>query len=88
MVDQHEIFQKQWVKRRRFYMKCKYEIREAEYKNWQQQKDDAWNTIYDPSASTTTRKKQLKNIEQRDKPKLLQGKCMIDLDVIKIDTST
>ena len=68
IVDQHEIFQKQFLKRKKFYMKCKYKIIQTDNKKYF--KND-WDTIYDNK----------KNIEKKTKHNgVLQGKCLIKIN--------
>ena len=80
IVDQHDIFQKQWVKRRRFYTKCDYHIREKTIQNnasLDELKSLEWETMYDPNAKKETKRKQKQKITQREKPKLFSGKCLL-----------
>ena len=79
IVDQHEIFQKQWVKRRRFYMKCKYKITtisNTDYTN----EFNSWDILYEPGQKA---RKYKKKIEKKDKGVFQQGKCFI-----KVNTET
>jgi superfamily II DNA or RNA helicase len=53
IVDTHELFQNQWIQRRRFYKKCNYRIRwidSANYKgfcfDWNV--DTTWKRVYEP----------------------------------------
>jgi len=53
IVDKHDVFQNQWVQRRRFYKKCNYRIRyidSARYAgmsiDWT--KDTTWKRVYEP----------------------------------------
>lgn len=71
IVDTHDIFQKQYIKRRRFYIKCNYKIIETSSKmylgtnepldynndNSNLNSNSIWKPIYDP----VTAKKCLKN---------------------------
>ena len=75
IVDQHAIFQKQWVKRRRFYMKHKYKIIESTYSTYNTEYDK-WDVMFEPGSGA---KRYRKKINKRDKP-LLQGKCFINID--------
>jgi len=76
IVDQHDIFQKQWIKRRRFYVKCKYKITTVssmEYTN----KFNTWDIVYEPGQKARTYKKK---IETKDKGAFQQGKCFISVN--------
>ena len=77
IVDSHDIFQRQWLQRKRFYKKSNYAIRyikSPEYTDmsldWEN--DALWRTLYDPnnkSASGKTKSEQEKVV----------GKCMINI---------
>ena len=73
IVDQHDIFQRQWVKRRRFYMKSNYKIITNDSVNYNNNYD-TWDIIYEPGKNE---KKFKKKIYKSEKSKLLQGKCML-----------
>jgi superfamily II DNA or RNA helicase len=73
IVDQHDIFQKQWIKRRRFYIKHNYKIITSDNKVYNNNYD-TWDVIYEPGKNE---KKLKKKIFKSEKPKLLQGKCML-----------
>ena len=64
IVDQHEIFQKQWLKRRRYYNKKQYKIVCADMIGYKKNK---WEDI--------SKKKKFKSVALKDE--FLQGKCMI-----------
>lgn len=74
IVDQHDIFKNQFIKRKRFYVKCGYKIIQTSFDNY---KKNYWETIYDPSGKQCKIKKQLDNINNGEKDKLLQGKCFL-----------
>ena len=65
IVDQHDIFQRQWNKRRRYYNRKKYNIVCADMENY---KKDEWKDI--------SKKKKFKSVALK-KDTFLQGKCMI-----------
>ena len=65
IVDQHDIFQRQWNKRRRYYNKKKYNILCADLENYKKNK---WEDI--------SKKKKFKSVALK-KDAFLQGKCMI-----------
>ena len=53
IVDKHDVFQKQWAQRRRFYKKCNYRIRQidsTQYKgmviDWET--DKTWKRVFEP----------------------------------------
>ena len=53
IVDAHDIFQNQWVQRRRFYKKCNYRIRQIDSKQYagmtlDWDKDVTWKRVFEP----------------------------------------
>ena len=66
IVDQHGVFNRQWEKRRAYYKKQKYTIKEID-------KDD-----YGTGGWTTTFKKGEKKNREKKNKKLQIGKCLID----------
>jgi superfamily II DNA or RNA helicase len=88
IVDIHDIFQKQYIKRRRFYIKCNYKIIESSSNLFMKSKEplnysnkDLWRSIYEPKEASKcekNKKLQLEKIEKKDNEKtLLQGKCLL-----------
>lgn len=63
IVDQHDIFEKQWVKRRRFYKKCGYNMKEI-VSNKYHNRFHEWSDV-----STSTKKKK----------ELLHGNCYLSI---------
>ena len=56
IVDRHDLFQKQWIQRRRFYKKCNYRIRmmgshqyEGMCIDWEA--DRTWKRVFEPAAA-------------------------------------
>ena len=75
IVDGHDIFQRQWLQRKRFYKKSNYYIRYIRSTNYSGMKIDwennmDWSMLYDPNKKEKSGK--------REKPKIEKGKCMID----------
>jgi len=65
IIDSHDVFQKQWFQRRRFYKKCNYRIRTIESSNYggmdiDWQTDKLWKRVYEPS------EKPIKNVDDDD----------------------
>ena len=54
IIDKHIIFEKQWHKRRQYYMKQKYTIITCNHNDYD---EDKWNTEYDPVNSKESIKK-------------------------------
>ena len=87
IVDSHDLFQKQWAQRRRFYKKCNYRIRQIgsrDYKgmqiDWDQ--DKTWKHVFEPNRSSTTASVGMCVQDEDDEPPInaLAGKCYITLD--------
>ena len=76
IVDNHDIFIKQWQKRRQYYMKQKYKIVSTDNNKYESQQ---WDTEYDPTNS----KESLKKIKKKEEP--LRGKCLITIDTSSIE---
>lgn len=76
IVDQHDIFKKQWIKRRRFYMKCKYKITTITSSEYNTDFDN-WELLFEPGQKA---KRCRKKIEQKDKGAFEQGKCFIQIN--------
>lgn len=61
IVDSHDLFQKQWVQRRRFYKKCNYRIRQIDGDKYEGMSldwntDKTWKWVFEP--------KELKNDDE------------------------
>lgn len=76
IVDQHEIFQKQWIKRRRFYTKCNYEVIHNTNETYHTDYNN-WEVVYKPGQKARVYKKKL---AKQDKGPFQQGKCLITID--------
>lgn len=74
IVDQHDVFQRQYIKRRKFYMKCKYVILQTTSSRYIQNNND-FDTIYEPGEKSELFKKKIK---KQDDYKNGFGKCFLD----------
>ena len=70
IIDKHDIFEKQWHKRRQYYMKQKYNIISSDNNSYF---NNEWQTIYDPLKS----EESIKKIKKKEEP--LKGVCLIKL---------
>jgi len=70
IIDSHDIFEKQWYKRRQYYMKQKYNIISTDNTRYLNNK---WETSYDPSKS----EESIKKIKKQEEP--LKGVCLITI---------
>ena len=79
IVDSHDIFQRQWLQRKRFYKKSNYYIRyirSPDYSgmkiDWENDKD--WSMLYDPNNKGKS--------DKGGKPEIEKGKCIINVDAL------
>jgi predicted helicase len=84
IVDAHELFQKQWVQRRRFYKKCNYVIKminSTDYYgmdiNWTN--DKKWKMVYDPNKKAVS-KKEVDEDEDDQLDQRCVKPCLIEID--------
>ena len=69
IIDQHEFFNRQWIKRKRFYAREKYKIKRT---NNVKYFENDWVTIFDG--------KRTKAYNEKKSNELLKGVCLIDDD--------
>lgn len=79
IVDSHDIFQRQWLQRKRFYKKSNYPIRYIRSPDYTDMRidwenDESWSMLYDPNNKGKSGK--------RDKPEIEKGKCMINMGAL------
>jgi len=65
IVDQHEIFQRQWLKRKSYYNRCNYIIKQIESKNYNNE-FHKWNQL-------------LKTKKSKSNQNVNTGKCLISI---------
>ena len=80
IVDPHDIFQNQWVKRRQYYKRCNYRIVQTDssrYTGFQDMED--WKLIFEPRQNGSRKmvKKDCNLPEEDEEP---QMKCLINID--------
>lgn len=68
IIDSHDIFEKQWYKRRQYYMKQKYSIMASNHIDYNL---DKWTTEYDPLKNDES----IKKIKKKEEP--MKGVCLI-----------
>jgi len=88
IVDSHDLFQKQWVQRRRFYKRCNYRIRQIDGDKYEGMSldwdtDKTWKWVFEP--------KELKNddteiVDDEDDDdnhlkSLKDSKCLLDTSI-------
>jgi superfamily II DNA or RNA helicase len=88
IIDSHDMFQKQWTQRRRFYKKANYRIRQIDsikYTNmsidWEE--DKTWKRVFEPKTIDNLCQPKLEeDIDEELIDKPIIGKCLIKLDNI------
>jgi superfamily II DNA or RNA helicase len=70
IIDQHDIFVKQWQKRRQYYIKQKYNIISTDNSKYF---ENNWDTVYDPTNNDAS----IKKIKKKDEP--MKGICFIKI---------
>ena len=68
IIDKHEIFEKQWNKRKQYYIKQKYNIISSNNEDYLK---DKWEILYDPVKNDEC----IKKIKKKEEP--LKGVCLI-----------
>ena len=92
IIDKHDIFQNQWVQRRRFYKKCNYRIRQIDSPNYKGMSldwttDQTWKRVYEPKNSEAesaaveecSEDEGGKTPDQAPIKGTDKGKCLIDI---------
>lgn len=79
IVDSHDIFQRQWLQRKRFYKKSNYAIRYIKSPTYTGMKldwenDTSWKMVYDPNNKSVSGK-----TNRGDNEGKVVGKCMINI---------
>jgi len=90
IVDTHDLFQNQWVQRRRFYKKCNYRIRSIDSNryvgmNFDWEEDKTWTRVFEPKVAACSNTKDTGDDEDEDlqpetRPKSVFGKLMINIE--------
>jgi superfamily II DNA or RNA helicase len=75
IVDTHDIFEKQWLKRQRYYNKSNYKIVRTDSIKYNPNIDDdsVWDLVRDFKDSAVKKK------YQRSKKEINQGKCLLKI---------
>ena len=68
IIDKHDIFEKQWNKRKQYYIKQKYNIISSNNEDYLK---DKWEILYDPVKND----EYIKKIKKKEQP--LKGVCLI-----------
>ena len=81
IIDHHEPFQKQWKKRKSFYMKENYKILHIKNTDYLNSTIDLrpWNTIFNPKDEKICKKTKMKETSfiENDDQSDLKGKCLL-----------
>jgi superfamily II DNA or RNA helicase len=79
IIDSHDIFARQWIKRKKFYKSQNYKIIECSNESYSP-KTENWKTIMEPKViNTNTCKKDNALCIKNNKDDLPKGKCLIQL---------
>ena len=82
IIDSHDMFQKQWIKRKKFYKSQNYKIIECSNKNYTPD-TTKWKNVFEPKQNTNTNINiniiTKSSLEEDKKNDLLQGKCLIKI---------
>ena len=70
IIDSHDIFEKQWNKRKQYYIKQKYRIISSNNHDYIK---DKWDILYDPLKNDES----IKKIKKKEEP--LKGVCLITI---------
>ena len=73
IVDQHPIFERQWLKRKRYYKKQNYKIVTTDIEGY---KHNKWTTVFENGKIKKTKKSKSLSLDEQ----FTQGICMIDDD--------
>jgi superfamily II DNA or RNA helicase len=83
IIDSHTIFERQWIKRKKFYKSQNYKIIECSNTNYltNQRPEDIWSTSYEPKTNTnnTCKNEQIQTKTKSNSNELLEGKCFIKI---------
>ncbi len=71
IVDSHGLFQRQWIKRKRYYKKANYKIVGIGSGDYQTK---IWETIYEPKSKKNESKSMAERVNQSN---IGLGKCLI-----------
>ena len=84
IVDSHEPFQKQWVKRRAFFKKENYRIIKTNSSNYDPD-TNGWEVVYEPKVKkdATAKKENESEEEEEDEEPKPERKCNIDLSLFE-----
>ena len=90
IVDSHDLFQKQWVQRRRFYKKCNYRIRMVKSSKYAGMEldwdaDKTWQRVFEPKKTGAWEKNEDDSDDEDGEPTLLTKdiaakKCLVMFD--------
>ena len=79
IVDAHQVYQRQWSKRRKFYVKNNYKIITSNTNDYLQNEwcDDYIPTNKKGAKSNGAKSKSEDNKSNHDKSSIQRGKCMV-----------
>jgi len=82
IIDNHAIFQRQWLKRKVFYKKNNYKIIGVHNKSYQSD-TSKWKVIFNPLLGCSSKREKEDNVKEDDvKDSELSGKCFLKIKKI------
>lgn len=82
IVDSHEPFQKQWIKRRAFFKKENYRIIKTNSSTYNPD-TNGWEVVYEPKVKKEPNAKKDPSTDEEDDEPKPERKCNIDLSLFK-----
>ena len=90
IIDSHDVFQKQWIQRRRFYKKSNYricEIDSSKYTTFPKQLNDfgdVWKKTFEPKGTNNAACAETNDPDETNfMENSFQGKCLLDVSSMK-----
>jgi superfamily II DNA or RNA helicase len=71
IIDSHDLFASQWLKRRKYYISNKYKVIHTTSGLYE---SDTWTTLYEPGEKANEYKKKMKKADDKAE---MKGKCLI-----------
>lgn len=93
LVDSHEVFQKQWMQRRRFYKKCEYTIKQISstaYTGFHDMEGANWKILFKGKSGINggtkcAKTKSESDDDDEDEDAIVTGNCLIKMDCAEFE---
>ena len=77
IIDTHDLFMSQWLKRRKYYISNKYQVIHTNSELYESNKNPTiWTTIYEPGEKANDYKKKMKKSDDKEQ---MKGTCLISI---------